>query len=651
MNNDTHWYIKATRFAQNHFSWLNRNDSKDNSYFTEEYIQTLRFSGLDVTKNNILTLSYMVAFLSFIILFSFDSSIIVLYYSSKMNIDLLTIFLLMTSTIFLPLIFMNLIASYPKVYVQYIKIHSLGDIPEILSYLVMYLKLVPNLENSVKFAARESSTTLSKDLRKMLWDMEIRIHHGIHDGLTAFANQWGSWSDHLKRALHLIRSSIDESDESQRIITLNKALDVGLEGTRDLMHEYAEKLHQPTLVIYSIGIMIPLAIIAMLPAAGLIGLQITIFQIFILYDILLPLFLFLYIRKILMLRPATFNPPSIPTNHPDLKKINRKKHFIIAMFIGIICSAPGFLSLLLPSFFLLKSSFLSQLHEIIPLSLLIIWGFSLSFAYYAYMVYHPVKKIRDSIKQMETEFSDALYIMGKRISEEKSPEESFHYTSSMMKGSDIAQLFSHTAYNLSAIQTNVYDALFSKEYGSLKYIYSDRIHSILRLFVEGIKKSQKSVSISIIKLADHLKDLQQVEKKISETLSELTSTLKATATIFAPMIAGVTLAITGLISSIIGKMVNTIDTSSINAQSSIITGITNAFSLENIEPNYFVFVIGIYIIELVLLLIRFTNGIDEGDDKAEFYYMLGKTLPVSAFVLTISIFISQIFLSNVASNI
>ncbi len=75
------------------------------------------------------------------------------------------------------------------------------------------------------------------------------------------------------------------------------------------------------------------------------------------------------------------------------------------------------------------------------------------------------------------------------------------------------------------------------------------------------------------------------------------------------------------------------------------------FPLKILNLTIFVFVIGIYIIELVLLLIRFTNGIDEGDNKAEFYYMLGKTLPVSAFVLTISIFISQIFLSNVASNI
>ena len=77
------------------------------------------------------------------------------------QIDGVTITLILIVSIVVPIAVMNLIANYPKTYARYIQIHSLGDIPEILSYLVMYLKIVPNLENSVKFAASESSTTLA----------------------------------------------------------------------------------------------------------------------------------------------------------------------------------------------------------------------------------------------------------------------------------------------------------------------------------------------------------------------------------------------------------------------------------------------------------------------------------------------------------
>ena len=125
-------------------------------------------------------------------------------------------------------------------------------------------------------------------------------------------------------------------------------------------------------------------------------------------------------------------------------------------------------------------------------------------------MYSPYKKIRDDIKQMEKEFSDALYILGKRISEDKSPEESFLYTAETMKGSKIGEVFNQTAYNLTAMHTNLKEALFGNDFGSLKHVYSDRIKAIMRLFVEGIKKCQKALSVYIIKIDDHLKLLKKV---------------------------------------------------------------------------------------------------------------------------------------------
>ena len=665
MNTTNSWYETFGKKFSNSCSWLlpenKQSKRKINQYFTSSYLDVLRFSGLQLNPRQILIFSYAAALLTFLAMILIDLSVVLIYYIAGATIDLFTTALMLLTTLLLPFIILNLIASYPKTLVQYKKIHSLGDIPEVLSYIVMYLKLVPNLENSINFAAMESSTSLVRDLRKMLWDMQIRLYHGIDDALTQFANQWGSWSDHFKRSLHLIRSSVHESMQAQREMTLNKALDVGLEGTREQMQKFASKLHQPTLIIYSIGIMIPLAVIAMLPAAGLIGLQITIFQMFFLYDIILPLILFLYMRKILLMRPATFNPPHIPNDHPDIASINKQKQIVISILLGTIISLMGLSSLIIPfisdqlSNGVIAASFrlFAVINEWVPLTLFIIWGFAIAVSYYTHVVYYPYKKIRDRIKQMEKEFSDSLYIMGKRIGEEKSPEESFLYTAQTMDGSAIATIYFKTGYNLAAMHTTIHQALFSKEYGSLKHVYSTRINSIMRLFVEGIKKSQQSVSISLVKLADHLKELQKVEINIKETLNTLTSTLRSTATVFAPMIAGVTLSITQLISSIISKMSQNLNTStqSLSTGSTTFSGITNSFSLENIQPEYFVLVIGLYIIELVILLTRFTNGIDEGDDKAEFMYTLGKALPIAVTVLTFTIIISHFFLSSIAIHL
>ena len=661
MNKETHWYERLAKFSKKYFQWmLKRNEktkTKLKKYFPIDYINNLNFTGLDVEPYDILLLSYTGAFLSFMSFFIFDLCIILSYGSNISNIDPLTVLLMGSVTFFFPLIVMNLLAGYPKTYARYIKIHSLGDIPEILRYLVMYLKLVPNLENSVKFAASESSTALAIDLRKMLWDMEIRVYHGIDDALTNFATMWGEWSEYFKRALHLIRSSIHEREEASRIITLNRALDVALDGTKEMMSKFANKLHQPTMVIYSIGIMIPLALVAMLPAAGLVGMQITIFQVFFMYDVILPLFIFFYTRKILLSRPATFTPPKIPSNHPEIAHINKKKRMTVSAVLGGVIALPGIFFIMLPTFYPSGSSnywinFMVDpggLNTYFPVTLFIIWGFAAAVTSYTLSVYYPYKKVRDNIKQIEREFSDALYILGKRISEDKSPEESFMYTAYTMEGSEIAKIFSQTGYNLTAMHTNLRDAMFNQEYGSLKNVHSDRVKAIMCLFVEGIKKSQKAVSISIIRIADHLKGLQEIENKIKDTLYSLTSTLRATVTIFAPLIGGVTLSITKLITSILGGISGKIPTETVSGTNAAVPSIATSFSVQNVRPEFFVLVIGIYLIELIFLMVRFTNGIDEGDDKATYMYSLGRIMPTSIFVFSMTVILGQILFASIVN--
>jgi hypothetical protein len=657
------WFIRGTHFAKKYFFWLLKDNEKTKHklrrYFPSEYEDLLTFSELELERYDILLFAYTSAFLSFLIFFVFDLLFICFDALFLGQIDGVTITLILIVSIVVPIAVMNLIAHYPKTYARYIQIHSLGDIPEILSYLVMYLKIVPNLENSVKFAASESSTTLASDLRKLVWDMEIRVYHGVNDAIVHFAIRWGRWSEYFKRSLHLIHSSIQERDEASRIITLDRALDVSLEGTKETMNQFANRLHQPTVILYSVGIMIPLSLVAMLPAAGLVGMRITIVQVFLIYDLLLPLFVYMYTRKILLSRPAAFQPSNVPPDHPDLRNINKRKRFFLSLACGIVFAIPGIIFLIIPLLVPLDASndiiyFITSsqgLNSYFPVSLFFIWGATAAVSLYCLSVYRPYKKVRDEIRQMEKEFSDALYILGKRISEEKSPEESFAYTAQTMQGTRIAEVFHQTSYNLIALHTNLYDALYSNEFGSLQHVYSDRIKAILRLFVEGTQKSQRAVSASLIRIADHLKQLQEIEKKIIDMLYELTSTLRSTVSIFAPLIAGVTLAITTLISTILRSIQG-------KQSSEIITGIPTSFSgasgtfmMENIRPEYFVLVIGIYLIELVILLTRFTNGLNEGDDTATFMYSLGKTMPLSITVFSITVILGQYFFSQIVPTV
>jgi hypothetical protein len=111
------------------------------------------------------------------------------------------------------------------------------------------MKLVSNMERAITFAAENSTRPLANDLKKLIWDIHIRTYSSIDDALIAFANQWGKNSEYFKRSLHLVKSSVNEPDEAQRIITLNKSLDIVLEGTKTMMDSFSARLRTPTYVL------------------------------------------------------------------------------------------------------------------------------------------------------------------------------------------------------------------------------------------------------------------------------------------------------------------------------------------------------------------------------------------------------------------
>lgn len=224
------WFQKALILSKTHFSFLIPKSEKTKnhllSFWDETYEEAVNFTGLSASKESVLALAYLTFISILSILLIIDICIILLYKVNGVPFDFTTILIMIIATISVPFVIMQYIVSYPKTLVTYSKIHSLGDIPEVLCYLVMSLKLSPNLEQSLIFTAKESSNSLVQDLRKLLWDMQIRVYHSVNEALTIFATRWGKYNESFKRSLFLIRSSIDEPDEAQRMMTLNKALDV-----------------------------------------------------------------------------------------------------------------------------------------------------------------------------------------------------------------------------------------------------------------------------------------------------------------------------------------------------------------------------------------------------------------------------------------
>ncbi|HIH44834.1 MAG TPA: hypothetical protein HA257_07135, partial [Candidatus Methanoperedenaceae archaeon] len=395
-------------------------------------------------------------------------------------------------------------------------------------------------------------------------------------------------------------------------------------------------------VLYSIFILIPLALVALLPAVSIVGVRIDTFMLVLIYVVILPLATFLYGEYILLQRPAAFAPPHIPERHPALENIRtlRRIAICLAIVLGTTLALLGYILLYFGNPYGIVSE--SIMGGLVPPTFPAVWGITAAISVYCTIAYMPYKRIRDGIKQIEIEFADALFVLGRRVSEGRSAEWAFMTTAETMRGSMISEVFAAIVGNLISLRATMQSAIFDEEYGALRDVYSDRVHTTMKLFTESVNRSHEAAGVAIVKLAEHLKELQEVEERIRQGLYDVTSTMRSTALIFAPLIAGVTLALSEVIQKILQSV--SIEASRLPEEVGVVSIMKDVGTgmEQSVPPETFMLVIGIYVILMVVILVRFAGGIEYGGDKSQFMYELGQILPFAIIVFSVTTLASRI---------
>ena len=241
-----------------------------------------------------------------------------------------------------PLLIWHYFRNYPFSVVVLEQRKALGHVPELVGYIVMAMKLTPNLEKASEFAAEHGRGKIASDFKKMLWNVQLGVHNTLAEGLDEIAWTWGKYSTEFKRALMRVRASVLEDTEAKRDMMLNKTMEDLLLAVREKMEAYARDLKQPSIVLFYIGVLLPIILIIILPigsaftsapfatAPGLIGI----------YNIAIPFIAFIYARSIIKHRPPTYEVPKIPDDYPGLPKRGtiktRKGSISIVAVIAIV---------------------------------------------------------------------------------------------------------------------------------------------------------------------------------------------------------------------------------------------------------------------------------------------------------------------------
>ncbi|MFH1750977.1 MAG: hypothetical protein ABH863_04830, partial [Candidatus Micrarchaeota archaeon] len=544
---------------------------------------------------------------------------------------------------FIPLGLAFYYQKYPQMAAEKEKLLALAYVPEIVNYIIMSMRLNPNLEKAVEFAASHGRGKIAEELKKIIWLVQLGKYSSVEEALDDLAYRWGPYSEDFKQALMTIRASVLEADKLRREAFLEKAITDVLEGSKEKMDMYARGLHQPTVFLYYFGILLPLMLAIILPigAAFMKDSQIARPEfVFALYCLLLPAGVYIYGKSILGGRPPTYIPPDIPENFPGTPRKGlmsiggvQLPYKIIALFLFVLALSLGLFGDYLqesqtPSY--MKDEIKNVPYIELPFGtyrIFAIFGFligtSLAMSIYLYGKYGARKKAQDEIREMEGEFKDAIYVLASRLGENRPMEEAMRQALDFLPRSKVAnRVFRRILENVTMLGMTVDAAVFDGAYGAMKNLPSQTLRSGLQIMVDSVEIGVNVAAKSLISLSMQLRNSQKIDEMLKRLLSDITVLLSTMAVFVAPIVLAVVSSLqTVIINSLSnlggvgGSGLEDVNTPGFNAGA--ISGLFSDTDLSksSATPGQFLVIMGIYLIEIVALLVYFNAQIEDSNNK------------------------------------
>jgi hypothetical protein len=637
------WYERLVRTASRILSIRAEKNMR------QELEKSIAFTGMQITPDGVMSL-FVLTVIAFVIAgaaFSINGIISSMAAGEGMNIVVTGAGLMIAA---MGLLVGYYFLRYPINLVKSLRVKASSQVVLAVLYMVISMRVSPNLERALTFAASNVSGDLAWDMRRLLWDIEMRKYYSASDALTDYIAKWKPENEEFAEALRLIRNS--ESYPSARSeVVLDQALDVILDGTKTRMKHYAQDLRMPVMVIHMMGIVLPILGTIMAPLAAVFMSDMVGPVHFILgYNIILPIAILWFINYALGRRPMTFSQvdisviPGLPKKGTFRLGKNSIPILPLAIVLLIVITAPSVWFFAENYELLLTGTGTHETGDLL-MSMLIILGVAISLSVYFILSNVQRNRIQSKIQKTEGEFELAMFQLGNRISGGTPTELAVEKCIDDMKDLEIAGLFRLTLRNIRSLGMTFEGALFDRRWGSLLYYPSRLIRNIMLVVTDTARTGVRYAAESMLRIARYLKNIRETQEYIRDMLSETVSSMKFQAYFLTPMITGLIVSMTSVIVLVLGTLDDML--AGMDMEGMGIGGLSMAISMEsNVSPELFQLIVGIYLIEVVIILGIFLTKIGEGENKISQWYTVGQMLAVAVVIYFMVALISSAVFSD-----
>jgi len=260
-------------------------------------------------------------------------------------------------------------------------------------------------------------------------------------------------------------------------------------------------------------------------------------------------------------------------------------------------------------------------------------------------------KIRKRSKELEKEFASALFQLGSRLGDGIPVEMAFGKVAVELEGTTSGNFFLLVDRNIRSLGMGVEDAIFDPKVGALKEFPSKIIDSSMRVLIQSAKKGPMIASQALNNVARYIKEIHRVDERLQDLMGDIVGSMKSQIKFLTPVISAIVIGITSMITGILGRLQGHIGQLSqeVSAGGAGGVGVMQLFGA-GVPTYFFQIVVGIYVVQIVIILIMMSNQIQNGPDKVLEDYRVGKEL-MGAILLYGIISIAVMLAFNLIANI
>ena len=396
----------------------------------------------------------------------------------------------------------------------------MNEAPSVIGMMSITLSSNGSFDSAVRDVAENGPRYMSSIFREIVLDADCRAICDIKKEVMDQISQFPKALSSFRRAMQIVVTAFESCDTAERISMMRDAENIVLSGLRSMGESYSSSLNSPCMLIFGLGIMMPMILISMLPMLSIGGLFSVSFidsnMITATVLVLIPIIvgsLILSIRGRNPFYKAVLSPKDIVFIFPMLSAI---PVYLICARLGIDGDRSIVLALIAAGLMTFISIYPSTLREKRRL------------------------KVEESLK-------DALFELGNRMSMGENFENAIKRTFGSKK--DCLSLSYRIERELILCRGDIEKAI-TAVIGGISDGMTAHYRDIYRASLKDVRSAGKLAT----SIAHQIQDQNGVRKDIENKLKGTMDMMTGTSAIFAPLILGMSIVMLGPISDITGQV-------------------------------------------------------------------------------------------------